>query len=103
MLDMELPGLARSLSGPLSPCEALLKDLSLDAVQLCQRDGEALPSQPPPPPPPSLPPSFALVVCWKQALERARDETVQVRARSGRACVRRDVLLQPRRASAPRG
>lgn len=41
--DMEVPGLADSISSPLSPCEGMIKDLSLDAIQLCERDGEAFP------------------------------------------------------------
>lgn len=41
MLDMEVPALAHNISSPLSPCEGMIKDLSLDAIQLCERDGEA--------------------------------------------------------------
>lgn len=37
---MEVPGLAHSISSPLSPCEGMIKDLSLDALQLCERDGK---------------------------------------------------------------
>ncbi|KAI3362728.1 hypothetical protein L3Q82_001796 [Scortum barcoo] len=36
---MEVPGLAHNISSPLSPCEGMIKDLSLDAIQLCERDG----------------------------------------------------------------
>nr|XP_061784993.1 phytanoyl-CoA hydroxylase-interacting protein-like isoform X2 [Nerophis lumbriciformis] len=37
---MEVPGLARnSISSPLSPCEGMIKDLSLDSIQLCEREG----------------------------------------------------------------
>lgn len=43
VLDMDVPGLAHSISSPLSPCEGMIKDLSLDAIQLCERDGEAFP------------------------------------------------------------
>ncbi|XP_068423574.1 phytanoyl-CoA hydroxylase-interacting protein-like [Clinocottus analis] len=35
---MEVPGLAHSITSPLSPCEGMIKDLSLDALQLCERD-----------------------------------------------------------------
>lgn len=37
---MEVPGLAHNITSPLSPCEGMIKDLSLDALQLCERDGE---------------------------------------------------------------
>lgn len=37
---MEVPGLAHNISSPLSPCEGMIKDLSLDAIQLCERDGK---------------------------------------------------------------
>lgn len=37
---MEVPGLAHNITSPLSPCEGMLKDLSLDAIQLCERDGK---------------------------------------------------------------
>lgn len=37
---MEVPGLAHNISSPISPCEGMMKDLSLDAIQLCERDGE---------------------------------------------------------------
>uniref|UniRef100_A0AAQ5Y412 Fibronectin type-III domain-containing protein n=1 Tax=Amphiprion ocellaris TaxID=80972 RepID=A0AAQ5Y412_AMPOC len=36
---MEVPGLAHNITSPLSPCEGMIKDLSLDAIQLCERDG----------------------------------------------------------------
>lgn len=39
--EMEVPGLAHNLSSPLSPCEGMIKDLSLDSLQLCERDGES--------------------------------------------------------------
>ncbi|KAG7228623.1 hypothetical protein INR49_013309 [Caranx melampygus] len=35
---MEVPGLAHNITSPLSPCEGMIKDLSLDAIQLCERD-----------------------------------------------------------------
>lgn len=38
---MEVPGLAHNLSSPLSPCEGMIKDLSLDSIQLCERDGKS--------------------------------------------------------------
>lgn len=79
MLDMELPGLAHSISGPLSPCEGMLKDLSLDALQLCERDGEAARLTGP-----ALsgraPPSLTLIVRWKHALQRALIRWLRVRA-----------------------
>ena len=37
---MEVPGLAHNITSPLSPCEGMIKDLSLDAIQLCERDGK---------------------------------------------------------------
>lgn len=39
--EMEVPGLAHNISSPLSPCEGMIKDLSLDSLQLCERDGES--------------------------------------------------------------
>ncbi|XP_077468875.1 phytanoyl-CoA hydroxylase-interacting protein-like [Stigmatopora argus] len=38
---MEAPGLACNISSPLSPCESsgMIKDLSLDTIQLCEREG----------------------------------------------------------------
>ncbi|CAL8254948.1 unnamed protein product [Lota lota] len=36
---MEVPGLAHNITSPMSPCEGMIKDLSLDALQLCERDG----------------------------------------------------------------
>lgn len=74
MLDMEVPGLAHSISGPLSPCEGMIKDLSLDAIQLCERDGEASFSLRWQPVSDRLPPCFTLIVCWKQVFHRALDE-----------------------------
>nr|XP_043902219.1 phytanoyl-CoA hydroxylase-interacting protein-like [Solea senegalensis] len=35
---MEVPGLAHNITSPLSPCEGMIKDLSLNAIQLCERD-----------------------------------------------------------------
>lgn len=40
---MEAPRLAPTMSGPGSPCEEVLKNLSLEAIQLCERDGKAAP------------------------------------------------------------
>lgn len=37
---MEVPRLDHALSSPSSPCEEI-KNLSLEAIQLCDRDGEA--------------------------------------------------------------
>lgn len=31
--------MAHNITSPLSPCEGMIKDLSLDAIQLCERDG----------------------------------------------------------------
>ncbi|CAL8299107.1 unnamed protein product [Merluccius merluccius] len=39
---MEVPGLAHSIPSPMSPCEGMIKDLSLDALQLCERDGKTV-------------------------------------------------------------
>ncbi|XP_058263060.1 phytanoyl-CoA hydroxylase-interacting protein-like isoform X1 [Hemibagrus wyckioides] len=36
---MEVPRVARSVSSPTSPCEDVMKNLSLDAIQLCDREG----------------------------------------------------------------
>lgn len=36
---MEVPGFAHNIGSPLSPCEGMIKDLSLDSIQLCERDG----------------------------------------------------------------
>ncbi|KAI5627387.1 phytanoyl-CoA hydroxylase-interacting protein-like isoform X1, partial [Silurus asotus] len=36
---MEVPRVARSVSSPTSPCEDVMKNLSLDAMQLCDREG----------------------------------------------------------------
>lgn len=76
MLDMEVPGLAHNISSPLSPCEGMIKDLSLDAIQLCERDGEAASFSLSRWQPGSdrLPPSFTLIVWWKQVFGRALDE-----------------------------
>ena len=35
-----MPGLAHNITSPMSPCEGMIKDLSLDALQLCERDGK---------------------------------------------------------------
>lgn len=32
--------MAHNITSPLSPCEGMIKDLSLDTLQLCERDGE---------------------------------------------------------------
>lgn len=115
MLDMEVPGLAHNISSPLSPCEGMIKDLSLDAIQLCERDGEAASfslslSLPLASPvltaclhlSPSLcggnKSSAGLLMRWMRAGGRAR----RVRAWNNRACVHKDVFLHHRRASAPR-
>lgn len=80
MLDMEVPGLAHNISSPLSPCEGMIKDLSLDAIQLCERDGEAAHFHPlllilhGQPGSDRLPPCFtSFIVCWKPVFERALD------------------------------
>ncbi|KAM3863275.1 phytanoyl-CoA hydroxylase-interacting protein-like isoform 2-T2 [Diretmus argenteus] len=39
---MEVPGLAHNITSPLSPCEGMIKNLSLDAIQLCERDGKEI-------------------------------------------------------------
>ncbi|XP_062320265.1 phytanoyl-CoA hydroxylase-interacting protein-like isoform X1 [Osmerus eperlanus] len=36
---MEVPSLAHNITSPMSPCEGMLKNLSLDAIQLCEREG----------------------------------------------------------------
>ncbi|KAM6956735.1 phytanoyl-CoA hydroxylase-interacting protein-like [Aplochiton taeniatus] len=36
---MEVPSLAHNITSPMSPCEGVIKNLSLDALQLCERDG----------------------------------------------------------------
>ncbi|MCJ8738323.1 hypothetical protein PDJAM_G00034420 [Pangasius djambal] len=36
---MEVPRVVRSVSSPTSPCEDVMKNLSLDAIQLCDREG----------------------------------------------------------------
>lgn len=33
--------MARSVSSPTSPCEDVMKNLSLDAIQLCDREGSS--------------------------------------------------------------
>lgn len=43
---MEAPRLAPTMSSPGSPCEEVLKNLSLEAIQLCERDGKAAPRGP---------------------------------------------------------
>ncbi|GAB0192403.1 phytanoyl-CoA hydroxylase-interacting protein-like [Grus japonensis] len=35
---MEAPRLAHAMSSPTSPCEEVIKNLSLEAIQLCDRD-----------------------------------------------------------------
>jgi len=37
---MEPPRLAHAVGSPTSPCEEVIKNLSLEAIQLCERDGE---------------------------------------------------------------
>lgn len=37
---MEVPRLDHHMSSPTSPCEDVIKNLSLEAIQLCDRDGE---------------------------------------------------------------
>uniref|UniRef100_A0A8C5MJ21 Phytanoyl-CoA 2-hydroxylase interacting protein like n=1 Tax=Leptobrachium leishanense TaxID=445787 RepID=A0A8C5MJ21_9ANUR len=36
---MEVPRLSQHISSPNSPCEDMIKNLSLEAIQLCERDG----------------------------------------------------------------
>ncbi|KAF6110681.1 phytanoyl-CoA 2-hydroxylase interacting protein like [Phyllostomus discolor] len=36
---MEVPRLDHALNSPTSPCEEVIKNLSLEAIQLCDRDG----------------------------------------------------------------
>ncbi|XP_020337519.1 phytanoyl-CoA hydroxylase-interacting protein-like isoform X1 [Oncorhynchus nerka] len=36
---MEVPNLGHNLTSPMSPCEGMIKNLSLDAIQLCEREG----------------------------------------------------------------
>ncbi|XP_026865228.2 phytanoyl-CoA hydroxylase-interacting protein-like isoform X1 [Electrophorus electricus] len=36
---MEVPRVGHSISSPTSPCEGMIKNLSLDAIQLCDREG----------------------------------------------------------------
>uniref|UniRef100_A0A671RKS7 Phytanoyl-CoA hydroxylase-interacting protein-like n=2 Tax=Sinocyclocheilus anshuiensis TaxID=1608454 RepID=A0A671RKS7_9TELE len=36
---MEVPRVGHSVSSPTSPCEDMIKNLSLDAIQLCEREG----------------------------------------------------------------
>lgn len=38
---MEVPRLDRALNSPTSPCEEVIKNLSLEAIQLCDRDGKS--------------------------------------------------------------
>lgn len=38
---MEVPRLDHSLNSPTSPCEEVIKNLSLEAIQLCDRDGKS--------------------------------------------------------------
>ncbi|GAA6065478.1 phytanoyl-CoA hydroxylase-interacting protein-like isoform X1, partial [Tachysurus ichikawai] len=35
---MDVPRVARSVSSPTSPCEDVMKNLSLDAIHLCDRE-----------------------------------------------------------------
>ncbi|KAI2555872.1 phytanoyl-CoA 2-hydroxylase interacting protein like [Homo sapiens] len=35
---MEVPRLDHALNSPTSPCEEVIKNLSLEAIQLCDRD-----------------------------------------------------------------
>ncbi len=37
---MEVPRVGHSVSSPTSPCEDMIKNLSLDAIQLCGREGK---------------------------------------------------------------
>lgn len=37
---MEAPRLAHTMGSPTSPCEEVIKNLSLEAIQLCDRDGK---------------------------------------------------------------
>lgn len=37
---MEVPRLDHALNSPTSPCEEVIKNLSLEAIQLCDRDGK---------------------------------------------------------------
>ncbi|RMC11744.1 hypothetical protein DUI87_11868 [Hirundo rustica rustica] len=37
---MEAPRLAHTMSSPTSPCEEVIKNLSLEAIQLCDRDDD---------------------------------------------------------------
>ncbi|KAJ8388229.1 hypothetical protein AAFF_G00136000 [Aldrovandia affinis] len=36
---MEVPSLGHNIGSPTSPCEGMVKNLSLEAIQLCDRDG----------------------------------------------------------------
>ncbi|KAJ8250513.1 hypothetical protein COCON_G00224350 [Conger conger] len=36
---MEVPSLGHNIGSPTSPCEGMIKNLSLEAIQLCERDG----------------------------------------------------------------
>lgn len=38
---MEVPRLDHTLNSPTSPCEEVIKNLSLEAIQLCDRDGKS--------------------------------------------------------------
>ena len=38
---MEVPRLDHALNSPTSPCEEVIKNLSLEAIQLCDRDGKS--------------------------------------------------------------
>lgn len=38
---MEAPRLAHTMNSPTSPCEEVIKNLSLETIQLCDRDGKS--------------------------------------------------------------
>lgn len=38
---MEVPRVEHSISSPTSPCEDMIKNLSLEAIQLCDREGKS--------------------------------------------------------------
>lgn len=37
---MEVPQLGHGITSPVSPCEDMIKNLSLEAIQLCDREGK---------------------------------------------------------------
>lgn len=37
---MEVPSLGHGITSPMSPCEGMVSNLSLESLELCERDGK---------------------------------------------------------------